>query len=57
MQTARNILLIRPQNFQYNAETAASNEFQRKGGDGEEKHIKQLALAEFERFADTLRRC
>lgn len=51
----RNILLIRPQNFQYNAETAASNEFQNKVDNGEEKHIKQLALAEFDRFAASLR--
>ena len=55
MQTARSILLIRPQNFRYNAETATSNEFQKKADAGKENTVKQLALAEFDRFAETLR--
>ncbi len=54
MQSTQNIFLIRPQNFKYNAETAASNEFQSKADDGEENTVKQLALAEFDRFVETL---
>ena len=53
-QTARNILLIRPRSFQFNAETAASNEFQSKT-EADESVIQQTAIAEFERFADSLR--
>ncbi len=55
MQAAQNILLIRPQNFRYNVETAASNEFQNEADSESENSIKQLALAEFDRFAETLR--
>ncbi len=54
MQTARNILLIRPENFGYNVETAASNEFQNKTADQDENLIKQLTLAEFDQFAEAL---
>ncbi|MFN0280074.1 MAG: citrulline utilization hydrolase CtlX [Pyrinomonadaceae bacterium] len=54
MQSARNILLIRPQNFGYNSETAESNEFQNRS-DADESAIKQMALAEFDGFAETLR--
>lgn len=53
-QSARNILLVRPQNFGYNSETAKSNEFQNKSQDADENAIKQKALAEFDRFAQTL---
>ncbi len=55
MLPTQNILLIRPQNFRYNAETAASNEFQSKPTDEEENNIKQLALTEFDMFAEILR--
>lgn len=54
MRTSRNILLIRPQNFGYNTETAESNEFQ-KTTDAENKELaKQEALVEFDRFAEAL---
>ena len=55
MQPANRILLIRPQNFGYNAETAASNKFQIKADSSEDVHVKHLALAEFDRFAEILR--
>jgi hypothetical protein len=53
MQTTKNILLIRPANFDFNAETAASNTFQNKVADSAET-IKEKAFAEFEIFANTL---
>ena len=55
MQAANAILLIRPHNFGYNAETATSNVFQKKTEIREDEHVKQLALAEFDRFAKILR--
>ena len=54
MQTTKNILLIRPSNFIFNAETAASNPFQIKLNESEEA-IKQKAFDEFETFATTLK--
>lgn len=54
MQTTNNILLIRPSNFVFNSETAASNAFQLKVNDSEEV-VKQKAFAEFEAFASTLK--
>ena len=54
MQTTKNILLIRPSNFIFNAETAASNPFQVKLNESEEA-IKQKAFEEFETFATTLK--
>ncbi|MBK8465988.1 MAG: amidinotransferase [Chloracidobacterium sp.] len=54
MPLARNILLIRPQNFGYNPETAKSNEFQNKAEDLDENLIKQNALAAFDQFAEAL---
>lgn len=55
MQLARNILLIRPTNFGYNAETADSNQFQSKSDNTDENVIKQKALVEFHRFAEILK--
>lgn len=54
MQPASSILLIRPQNFGYNSETAQSNEFQNAVEEQDENLIKQTALAEFDQFAETL---
>ncbi len=54
MQTTKNILLVRPSNFIFNSETAASNAFQNDVNESEEA-TKQKALQEFEQFAATLK--
>ena len=54
MQTTKNILLVRPSNFVFNTETAASNAFQIKVNDSEEA-VKQKVFAEFEAFASRLK--
>jgi len=54
MQSTKNILLIRPSNFDFNSETEESNAFQIKVNESEEV-IKQKAFAEFEVFASTLK--
>jgi hypothetical protein len=54
MHTTKNILLIRPANFNFNAETEKSNAFQNKMEDSAEA-VKKTALAEFEQFATTLK--
>ena len=54
MQTTKNILLIRPSNFVFNTQTAASNFFQNKVSDSEDV-IKHKAFSEFETFASTLK--
>ncbi|MBI4929486.1 MAG: amidinotransferase [Bacteroidetes bacterium] len=54
MQTTKNILLVRPSNFVFNTETAASNAFQINVNDSEVA-VKQKVLAEFEAFAATLK--
>lgn len=54
MQTTENILLVRPSDFVFNAETAASNVFQTNINESAEA-VKQRAFAEFETFAATLK--
>lgn len=54
MQAAKNILLIRPASFQFNAETALSNAFQIDLTDSEDE-IKQRKLHEFENFVSILK--
>ncbi|MEO7445721.1 MAG: arginine deiminase-related protein [Ferruginibacter sp.] len=54
MQTSKNILLVRPSNFSFNSETAASNAFQIRIDESEEV-IKQKKIQEFETFAATLK--
>lgn len=54
MQTSKNILLIRPSNFGFNSETAASNAFQIELNESEEE-IEQKKLQEFESFVTTLK--
>ncbi len=54
MQTTNNILLVRPSNFVFNAETADSNAFQNVVTDSAEE-IKQKVFNEFESFATTLK--
>src|ERR1700678_2040860 len=54
MQTTSHLLMIRPVNFSFNAETAVNNAFQTlPARDG--KDAQQTALAEFEGFVKTLR--
>ena len=52
MQTTSHILMIRPVNFSFNAETAVNNAFQVAGQDND---AQQKALDEFERFVSVLR--
>lgn len=51
-QTTSQLLMIRPVNFAYNAETAVSNAFQVAGN---EKNAQQKALQEFDAFVKLLR--
>ena len=51
MQTTSHILMIRPVNFGYNAETAVNNAFQVKG---EEDDVQNKALKEFDVFVNVL---
>ncbi|RFZ84909.1 amidinotransferase [Mucilaginibacter terrenus] len=53
MQTTSNLLMIRPVNFGFNAQTADSNAFQVQSADQSTVH--QKALAEFDGFVQILR--
>ena len=53
MQTTSHILMIRPVNFEFNAETAEDNAFQIKSN-AEDVHLK--ALKEFDEFVSLLRK-
>jgi hypothetical protein len=52
MQTTSHLLMIRPVNFSFNAETAVNNAFQIAGT---ADHAQEQALAEFEGFVQLLR--
>lgn len=52
MQTTSNILMIRPVNFGFNAETAINNAFQSAG---EEEDVQEKALREFDGLVSQLR--
>jgi hypothetical protein len=52
-QTTSNILMIRPVNFSFNAETAVNNAFQVKGN---EQQAQQNASAEFDQFVETMQK-
>lgn len=54
-QTTSTILMVRPANFGYNAQTAVSNAFQQKDTSVAKDEIKQLAVEEFDNFVDKLR--
>jgi len=54
VQSTRNVLLIRSQNFGYNLETAESNKFQNHTADEDARAIKELALMEFDQFAEDM---
>lgn len=52
-QSTSNILMIRPVSFGFNEQTAASNAFQNR--DADQQAVQDRALAEFDRFVNTLR--
>jgi hypothetical protein len=52
MQTTSHLLMIRPVNFGYNAETAVNNAFQVAGVD---EHSQEKALKEFDDFVEVLK--
>ncbi|MEZ4943872.1 MAG: arginine deiminase-related protein [Saprospiraceae bacterium] len=54
-QTTRHILMVRPANFGFNEETAASNAFQRREGAQETDSIRSKAMQEFDAFVEKLR--
>ena len=51
MQTTAHILMIRPNHFDFNMETAVNNSFQNKSGD---RSVPEKALLEFDRFVTIL---
>lgn len=55
-QTTRHILMVRPANFAYNAETAANNAFQTPAQASQAEEIRKKALREFDDFVDKLRK-
>ncbi len=54
-QTTSHILMVRPANFGYNEETAASNAFQTNDNTLPQAEISSRALAEFDAFVEKLR--
>ncbi|NDC41752.1 MAG: amidinotransferase, partial [Chitinophagia bacterium] len=54
-QVTKNIMLVRPANFGFNEETAVSNAFQNKPGEGAAADLNARAQAEFDNFVTTLR--
>lgn len=53
MQSTTSVLMIRPVDFRFNAETAANNKFQQLSDDTK---VHENALAEFDYFVDLLRK-
>ena len=51
MQTTAHILMIRPNHFDFNMETAVNNSFQNNSGD---RSVPEKALLEFDRFVTIL---
>lgn len=54
-QTSRSILMVRPSNFGFNAETAVNNAFQTNKEGLSPSEISLKAIEEFDRFVETLR--
>ncbi|MFK7949517.1 MAG: citrulline utilization hydrolase CtlX [Saprospiraceae bacterium] len=54
-QTTSTILMVRPANFGFNAQTAVSNAFQHNDTSLSIKDIKELAVTEFDEFVKKLR--
>lgn len=55
LQTTPHILMVRPANFAFNAETAENNAFQSRDGAMSADEMRQRALAEFDGFVELLR--
>ncbi len=53
-QTTNKIVMIRPADFHFNAETAVNNYYQHESSENK-KEIQKKALAEFDRFTEKLR--
>lgn len=53
-QISSHILMVRPANFGYNAETAKNNAFQKKDTRNSAENIKKAAIQEFDQFVKTL---
>ncbi|MCB0575501.1 MAG: amidinotransferase, partial [Saprospiraceae bacterium] len=54
-QTTTHILMVRPSNFAFNEETAASNAFQSRDGRMTKTEMQQYALQEFDEMVSRLR--
>ena len=54
-QITSHILMVRPANFGFNKQTAENNTFQVDDGSLSAERIKELAIAEFDTFVQTLR--
>ena len=54
-QITKNILMIEPVSFNYNAETALNNYFQKRDSNFSKSHIQKKALEEFNNFVKLLR--
>lgn len=55
LQTTPHILMVRPANFAFNAETAENNAFQSRDGAMSADEMRTRALAEFDGFVELLR--
>ena len=55
-QTTNHLLMVRPAHFAFNEETAGSNAFQQRSGDGATNSLQQQALEEFDNYVDLLKR-
>jgi hypothetical protein len=53
-QTSANIMMVRPANFGFNPETAASNAFQKNSAKFSPEQIGELAIQEFDAFVSKL---
>jgi hypothetical protein len=53
--SASTLLMVRPQGFGFNEETASSNAFQQKSANHDLHFIAQQALLEFDQTVDVLR--
>ncbi len=54
-QTTSHIMMVRPANFGYNAETAVNNAFQNKNQSMSNEALSEIAIKEFDGFVNTLR--
>ncbi len=55
MQTTSHLMMIRPASFQFNQETAISNDYQQKNNSLSSKEIIQKAQEEFDEFVEILK--